>query len=223
MPFKLVAQFAKIVDSDGYVNMREKADSKSRVVKKIKSGNIVYISTKGSESSNWSYVTFESQKEEVFSKYSAGYIHNSRLRQISDYLLIPSVGADAQGAKFTCCGIEVEIKSENFDYQSNKNYFKKHEGYFTYKGKFALGCYGLFPPKSSYQSVQGFVGKRPFKVYKGLIENLFDINNEAAECYYDKKAEILYIILNNSDGSGSYNALLVVKEGNCEVFTNDDN
>lgn len=223
MPLELFAQFAKIVDSDGYVNMREKADSKSKVVGKVKSGSIVCISAKGPESGNWSYVTFESQKERVFSKHSSGYIHNSRLWQISDYLLIPSVGADAKEAKFACCGVEVGIKSEKFDYQGNKRYFEKYEGYFAYKGKFALGCYGLFPPKSSYQSVQGFVGKRPFKVNKNLIENLFDINNEAAECYYDNKAEVLYIILNNSDGSSSYNALLVVKEGNCEVFINDDN
>ena len=52
------AQFAKVIDKDGYVNLRENANSKSKIIGRIESNEIVYISNKDNDDENWSYINF---------------------------------------------------------------------------------------------------------------------------------------------------------------------
>lgn len=207
------AQFAKIVDRDGYVNIRESASAKSKVIGKIKSDEIVYISDKGNDSEGWSYINYEKQKGVVFSKYLSGYVHNSRLQKISSFLNIPSLDSSDKATHFICCGVEVEIKTQRLDYEKHKGSFKKQDGYYTYKGKYALGVWGRFPSLNTYQSISGSIGKDQFEIPIQDLENLFSINNELAECYYDKESNTLYILLNNADGSEFYIAILVIADG----------
>jgi hypothetical protein len=60
-----------IKDSDGYTNLREKANSKSRIITSIKLEEEFYYES--NNSSNWSKVQF---------KNFIGYIHNSRIQSI---------------------------------------------------------------------------------------------------------------------------------------------
>ena len=96
------AQFAKVIDKDGYVNLRENANSKSKIIGRIKSNENVYISNKVNDDENWSYINYEQKKGAVFSKYVSGYIHNSRIKQINSFLLIPSVEDNQEGTNFGC-------------------------------------------------------------------------------------------------------------------------
>ena len=218
------AQFAKVIDKDGYVNLRENANSKSKIIGRIKSNENVYISNKVNDDENWSYINYEQKKGAVFSKYVSGYIHNSRIKQINSFLLIPSVEDNQEGTNFNCCGVEVEIKSEKFDFKKYRNNFKKFRGYYTYKNKYAFGALGIFPPTTKYHSISGYIGKNHFEIPQNEIENLFGINNNLSECYYDSETKTFYIILNNSDGSEAYKALLVIENGHYkEIKIIDDN
>jgi hypothetical protein len=218
------AQFAKVIDKDGYVNLRENANSKSKIIGRIESNEIVYISNKDNDDENWSYINYERKKGAIFSKYISGYIHNSRLKRINSFLLIPSVEDNQEGTNFICCGLEVEIKSEKFDFTKNKKYFKKFAGYYTYKNKYAFGALGIFPPKSNYHSIAGYIEGKHFEIPQNEIENLFNINNNLSECYFDNETKMLYIVLENSDGSDTYNALLMIENGKYkEIKINDDN
>ena len=60
-----------IKDPDGFTNLREKENSKSRIISSIKVGEEFYYET--NNSSNWSKVHF---------KNLSGYIHNSRIQNI---------------------------------------------------------------------------------------------------------------------------------------------
>ncbi|MGJ1335029.1 hypothetical protein, partial [Sphingobacterium siyangense] len=53
------------------------------------------------------------------------------------------------------------------------------------------------------------------------IENLFNVNNEFATCYYDDSNDILYINTVNGDGAGGYAVLFEIKKGqyNARVVT----
>ncbi|WP_373707734.1 hypothetical protein [Kaistella sp.] len=221
-PVIIFAQFAKIVDKEGYVNIRASANSNSKIIATIQSDQIIFISSKGNENENWSQISYQQKKENVFSKYISGFIHNSKLKQITEYLLIPSVDNSEKGTVFICCNVEVEIKSGKFDFQKNKIFFKKFNGYITYKDKYAFGTLGNFPPKLNYLSITGNIEQIHFDVPKKEIENLFDLNNDLSECYYDKETKTLYIILNNSDGSESYNVLFEIKNGKYKGMTTYD-
>ncbi|MDO6676589.1 SH3 domain-containing protein [Tenacibaculum sp. 1_MG-2023] len=64
------SEFAKIVDKDGYVNMREKSNTTSKILSQIQSGKLVEILEQKDE---WWLVLYDNKK---------GYIHKSRLRLV---------------------------------------------------------------------------------------------------------------------------------------------
>ena len=218
------AQFAQIIDKEGYVNIREKAYLKSKVISRLKSAQIVFISNKGVENKNWSYINYEQKSESVFSKYISGYIHNSRLKQISSFAPIPFVEESEKEASFSCCDVSIKIKSETFDFQKNRKYFRKFDGYYTYKGKYALGASGIFPPKTHYLSISGTFKQAHFEIPPNELENLFYANNDLSKCYYDSERKTLYLVLNNSDGADAYTALLIIENGKYKrLIINGDN
>lgn len=74
LPFLARAQYkdaAYIVDPDGYVNVRQGADSKSAIIAKLYSGTTVYYNA--NSSANWLKVSINKNGEPL------GYIHSSRL------------------------------------------------------------------------------------------------------------------------------------------------
>jgi hypothetical protein len=104
------AQFAKITDKDGYVNVRENADAKSKIVGKINTDEIVYIFESDPVHKNWANV-------------SNGYIYNSRLKYIESYQKIPPTARDANKATFASGNIKVNIVSGKFNFKENEKDF----------------------------------------------------------------------------------------------------
>lgn len=212
------AQYAKIVDKDGYCNLREMPNSKGKIIKILKSNNIVFISNLGNDNQEWSKVVFQDFFKNTKSKKIEGFVHNSRLKKIGDFDTIPSVDSDDTGVSFNCCHIKVEIKTTSFDSKKNIKKFVKHNAYYTFKNKYAFGSWGVFPPKLQYSSISGQVKNMDLQIPISDIENLFEINNEEAFCYLDNTLNALYIVLNNSDGSSSYSAIFVVENGKYKGF-----
>ena len=213
MPISVFAQFAELVDKDGFVNVRASTNANSKVIARIKSREIVFISNTGNENENWSKVDYQQKKGAVFPKYISGFVHNSRLKKINQFLLIPSLEDSEKGTSFECCGVDVVIKSGHYDFQKDKKNFVKRSGYYTFKGKYAFGAWGVFPPSSHYLSISGNVAGVDFTVPTNEIDNLFMVNNESSECYYNSKDKILYIVLSNANGSDSYQALITIERG----------
>ncbi len=104
------AQFAKVIDKDGYVNIRENADANSLVVGKINSDDIVYIFESDPAHKNWANV-------------SNGYVHNSRLKYIESYQTILPTLRDANKAIFKSGNIKVSIVSGKFNFKENEKDF----------------------------------------------------------------------------------------------------
>lgn len=201
-------RFAKIVDKDGYVNVREKENGNSKIIGQIKSDEIVFVFE--DLSSDWLNVNYKYNNKEL-----SGYLHRSRIKYINTFEQIPSADYDDTFVSFYLNDISVNIKTSNFDYEANKKYFSKdEEGFDKYKGKFMIGTDGYFAEaKTLYQSITVSVGKQTVKIPKEEIEDLFNANNEYTECYYNKGDNSLYIHLSNSDGSGSYKVLFIIENG----------
>jgi len=193
--------FAVIVDKDGYVNVRERESANSKIIGKIKSGEAVFIFE--DLDTDWLNISFDNNRK-------SGYIHRSRIKYIKDLEKIPSVDTHDNKAVFHLNDIDINIKTGDFDYESNKKYFSETDFPITkYKGREMWGTDGTIP-KSYYQSITVKIGNQKIEIPKKDIEDLFNPNNGYTECYYDKVNNSIYIHLSNSDGAGSYVALFKI-------------
>ncbi|MGN7863031.1 SH3 domain-containing protein [Chryseobacterium sp. 22458] len=194
-----LAQFAKVVDKDGYVNVRENADAKSKITGKINSDEIVYIFESDPTHKNWANV-------------SNGYVYNSRLKYIESYQKVPSIVRDANKAIFKSGNIKVNIISGKFNFKENEKDFSSTLYGDFYKGQQVWGIDGTIP-KTHYLSITAQIGDKTIQVPAEEIENLFQVSNQSAACYYDRENDTLYISVNNSEGAGSYVGLFIIEKG----------
>lgn len=206
------AQFAKIVDQDGYVNMRKKADPKSSIVGKINSGEIVYIFSPEDHQS-W----FNADYTDKNGKTLSGYIHNSRVKYIESYESLVAASMSENKAVFNSKKMTVTIESEPFNYQENKKYFSttQYNDYKVedqFKGQQIWGTDGTIP-QTHYKLISVNMDGKTLHIPGKELENLFNINTESASCYVDSKSETVYISMVNSDGAGGYAVLFRIEKG----------
>lgn len=207
------AQFAKIVDKDGFVNMRKNADAKSIVVGKISSDEIVYIFDADDGNKNWLNADYTDKN----GKDISGYIHSSRVKYIESYESIPSTSVSENKIVFNSKNIRVDIESEPFNYKENKRYFSTtdyngHKVEDKFKGQHIWGTDGTVP-QTHYKFISVKINGKTLQIPPKEIENLFNINNESASCYFDSEEETLYINMVNSDGAGGYAVLFKIEKG----------
>lgn len=214
------AQFAKIIDKDGYVNVRQQASVNSAVVSKIAAGETVYAFP-DEKFGDWVIVDYTDNRN----KSITGYIHNSRIKYIESYKQIPNIFFDEDVAKFMAKDITVQINSGSFDYEKNKGHFSstQYKDYTVvdkFKGEQVWGTDGE-TPTSHYTSIQATINGRFIQIPAKEVENLFNVNNEFATCYYDDLNDVLYITAVNGDGAGGYAVLFEIKRGkyNARVVT----
>ncbi|WP_223605855.1 hypothetical protein [Chryseobacterium sp. OSA05B] len=206
------AQFAKIVDKDGYVNLRKEADGKSDIVGKINSDEILYIFSP-EDHKNWLNADYTDKNGKTLS----GYIHSSRIKYIESYQSVPAVSINENKAVLNSKNITVTIVSEPFNYKENKKYFSttNHNGYKVedqFKGQPIWGTDGTIP-QTHYKSISVKMDGKTLQIPPKEIENLFNINTESAACYFDSEHETLYINMVNSDGAGGYAVLFTIEKG----------
>lgn len=210
--YSAYSQFAKTNDKDGYVNVREQPAIKGKIISKIKSNEIVFTFSE-EEFGNWVIVDYKESENKLIT----GYVHKSRIKYIHSYEAIPILSHTKNGITFGLRNIFIEIKSDIFDYTKNKKHFSSTNlGNYTildkYKGQQIWGTDGTIP-KSYYKSIKFSLNNKLNQIPKREIENLFNVNNEYTKCYYNRKDNILYITLMNSDGAGGYVAILEIKKG----------
>ncbi|WP_185289119.1 SH3 domain-containing protein [Chryseobacterium lactis] len=203
------AQFAKIVDKDGYVNLRENPDIKSKVIGKINSDEIVYASEPDATNKNWMNIYYNDK--------TAGYIYSSKVKLLDSYEIILPITNDESKAVFKSGNIKVDITTEKFNYKENKKFFssstyggQKVED--KYKGNLIWGTDGTIP-RTHYKSITVQIKDKKIQIPTKEIENLFNPSNQFTACYYDRKSDILYLTMLNSDGAGSYVALFKIVKG----------
>ncbi|WP_294347466.1 hypothetical protein [Sphingobacterium sp.] len=206
------AQFAKIIDKDGYVNLRKRATVNSAVVSKIAADEIVYAFA-DEKFGDWVIVDYTDNHN----KSITGYIHHSRIKYIASYKQIPNIFFDEGTAKFVSKDISVQINSDRFDYEKNKGDFSSTQyGEQTvldkFRGQQVWGTDGEIPT-NHYSAIQATIKGRFIQIPTKEIENLFNVNNEFATCYYDDSNDILYITAVNGDGAGGYAVLFEIKKG----------
>lgn len=213
LSYHIHAQFAKIIDKDGYVNLRKEEGIKSQVTGRIQSGEIVYVYDQDEKNKDWLITDYQDKN----GKLLTGYIHRSRLKYIATYEEIPATTTDAQKAVFILKNRKIEILSDTFNYKKNKKYFSsthygKQQIEDQYKGQQIWGTDGTIP-QTHYLSITATIANKKVEIPQKEIENLFNINNENTACYFDNQNETLYITSLNSDGAGGYMVLFIIEKG----------
>lgn len=203
------AQFAKIVDKGGYVNLRENPDVKSKITGKINSDEIVYTFEIDKADKNWLNVYYDDK--------TTGFINSSKVKLIDSYEVILPITKDENKAIFKSGNIKVDIITEKFNYKDNKKFFsssnyggQKIED--KYKGNLIWGTDGT-APKTHYRSIIVQVKDKKVQIPNKEIENLFNASNEFTTCYYDRKNDTIYITMINSEAAGAYVALFKIVKG----------
>lgn len=129
----------------------------------------------------------------------------------------PIINFNENEVTFELGKIQVEIRSEKFDYNKNKKHFSStNYGDYTiedkYKGQQVWGTDGTIPV-NHYKSIHILLDDKTIQIPEKEIENLFNVNIEFAECYYDDKNDILYLSCTNGDGAGGYALLFQIEKG----------
>ncbi|RXM51605.1 MULTISPECIES: SH3 domain-containing protein [unclassified Chryseobacterium] len=203
------AQFAKIVDKDGYVNLRESANAKSKIIGKIKSDEIVYGFGADETNKNWMNIYYDDK--------TTGYISTSKLKLIESYEAILPATKDENKVVFKSGNIKIDVISEKFNYKENKKFFsssnyngQKIED--RYKNQQIWGTDGTVP-QTHYKSITVQIGDKKVQIPNKEIENLFNVSNQFTACYFDRKNDTIYLTMLNSDGAGAYVALFKIVKG----------
>lgn len=206
------AQFGKIVDKDGFVNLREKPNANSKIVGTIKSNEFVYVFDDAD--ANWFMVDYPKTDTESLH----GNIHKSRVVLLENFLALKQDFISDNEVHLTTKNIKIVVKGEPFDYKKNKAKFKKvkHKevGYVEefYNNQLVWGT-DFTIPKSHYKSIEVTYNKTKTVLPAKIIENLFNVSIGQTTAYFDAKTEELYLLSLNSDGAGAYYCLFVFEKG----------
>ncbi|MFD2554718.1 SH3 domain-containing protein [Sphingobacterium tabacisoli] len=217
------AQFMKVLDPDGFVNIREEPNVKSKIVGKVNSHAVVYHLEADGMSGNWVSVTFRVNDKEL-----DGYIHASRLKVLSQLASVPLVASDqthwlfkSPKGKGTTADVSVRVEFDNANPNALKGKLKMDEN-----GDIALNgvpVWGLYDPNvkaSRYKSIEVEIGGRKTGVPAKELETLFSVGEDLQHgsrfpmlITYDKERDALYIGASNGDTSYAYDVLFVFVAG----------
>lgn len=212
------AQFARVIDPDGCVNLREEPQAEAKIIDKIAQYELVYILDNEETSNQWLNVIYNpKEKPEV-----SGFIYGNRLEKITH---LPKVRftKSVQGVMFFNDPeqkIQVEIARVLFDAEKEISSFKRKEGHYeSYRNKVMWGTDGNLP-NSRYQYIRATINGTRVEVPQKVLENLFEptlITKSEEEkyvgVYYDARLDTLYVLSTNSDGAGAYVVVFVFQNG----------
>lgn len=212
--------FGLIQDPDGFVNVRDEASTKSKVVDKLNNGEVVSFA--GDSENQFINV--------LYAKHGFGYVHNSRINTFKDFQKWKLQSSNMQSASYSLGQNKVSVttRKAQFNLSDFKKSVPKGETeiiYTHYKNKSFYGTDGTLPTGSlqlasidiSYQGKNIHIPSQDLENYfmpstplsKGGLQDFAE-----AEIY--SKGQDLYFI-NTLAGSGAAQYVLMIHIQNGKV------
>ena len=197
--------FAVINDKDGYVNVREGKSAQSKVLKKLNNKTIVFAyNYDKTTDGNWIYTDED------------GYIYNDRVKWIHKFPQIAKGIVKGSTMVFEGKEIQVVLTSGKFDKSKHSfEYFKDSTtGIEVIEDQLLYGTDGKMPTTEYKSIVINIHGKQvslPKDAYSDLYEPTFLTDHNFV--YYDKDADILYIVANNNYADRPYKVCWQIEKG----------
>jgi hypothetical protein len=219
------AQLAVIKDTNGFVNIRAGKGINTKIVGKLKTGQIVLFD--GESNEEWVNVFFGSDNESNFSSVSdlssyhfQGYVHKSRLISIANmkYLRLRNTlnkkSLIVQGDSLTLnIGVR-PFSAKNHKIHRSKAGCTNCTSSYVDKidGTKPWGVDGGLPTTEIY-NIAFKVNNSEFVIPAKSYNDLYQPSLENAKIYVDKSGNYYLYIPNNSDGAGGYDVVWVFNNG----------
>lgn len=203
----LWAQFARIEDKDGFVNIHSKPNVGSLVLEKAYEADVLWCFEREGE---WYPMDLERKGKVV-----SGYIHNSRVKFIDTLDPVPVKEIQSNKLVFQNENINVEIITKPFVKSAHTikySQVNKTEVITKIDNKPIWGTDGNVA-KVAYSQINIKVGNKQVVLPQKEIENVYEPNFNFTKVNYDKQSDRLYISSLNSDGAGGYAVLWMIKDG----------
>jgi hypothetical protein len=194
--------FAIIDDKDGFTNIREEPNMKSKIVGNVKEGELFFCFS-NEKHKDWFAV-------DVKNNYNlSGYVHKSRIKFVEE---LPKL-KKRKSIKDTIYikNDSITLKMVIGDFKSAKHKLTKDNNFISkIDGKRPMGVDGGLP-KTELQSIQLTIGGEVIDVPKSELNDLYEPNFEKASVYLAQNGNI-YFTMSNSDGAGGYEVAFVFKD-----------
>lgn len=199
--------FAIISDKDGFANIRENANSKSKIIDKLKNGHLICVL---SANGNWLDIDYSTENE----NQKNGSIYKNRVKYLSEFGKIPKTNESKNKLTLSNQKIKVFITLQKFEKKNHKfEYVKDYpEQILKIDNKKYYGKDGGLP-ETEYENISVNIGNVNLKIPKSAFHNLYEPNLFSTEVNYDEKNNVLYISAMNSDGAGSYLVVWKIEKG----------
>jgi hypothetical protein len=193
LSFSQEFEFAIIQDKDGFSNVREEANLKSKIVGTVKNDELIFVFD-NEESKDW--FTIESSK-------ISGFVHKSRIKRLNKFKEVNSSNQSKSSIRFKYDSFEIDISTEKFD--SKKYSIQRNKQGFVEKlnNKTFYGTDGDLP-KIALKSVVFKINNKEISIAKNEVNDLFEPNFDNTKIFFDASTKIIYLTMQNSDGAGAY-------------------
>lgn len=200
-------QFGIISDKDGFVNVRNSPNISNNIIDTLTNGQLVFCLEAEGE---WRPTDYD------FSGHrKSGYIHNSKVKFISDFDKIPCDNLTDSSISFKQDSIKLIVTKTKFNPKKNKLQYNKRDNSkneMSYlekiNGKEIWGTDGNIP-ESQYNQFTLTLGKEKINL---PVDNLYQPTINSTTVNIDKKNKIIYISASNSDGAGGYEVLWIIEK-----------
>lgn len=215
------ADYGMIQDPDGYVNVRESESLKSKIVDKLKNGEVVSCSFEYSEQGNLSFcdALYDSNGRVEF-----GFVHKSRINFFNGFQKWKFLKSASNEAtyQFGQNQIRILVRPAQVAIQDFK---MTAQAYTHYKNKPFFGTDGVLPTKGTmYQLGQikvTYQGKTTIIPQQNLEQYFFPntplskggLNDHEMSEIYSKGNDIYILNSLSNGGAAQYTLLLHIKNG----------
>ena len=209
------AQLGIIQDPDGFVNVRDQANTQSQIQDTLKNGHVIYHLQDNETKNNWLLVDYHKGKDHL-----QGYIHKSRILYIRDMTPFKTITANDTLFKGDLNDLQITVKSGTFVKAGRKildqTPLEEHRNIVAIDGKEPWGNDGRMP-RSEYKSIQFKSGAQTLNFPKSSFNDLFEVNSlKHITVAFDKTTGKVYIEAMNSDAAGSYEVVWIINNNKIE-------
>jgi len=221
-------EFAVINDPDGYVNVRQGKDVKSKIVGKLSEGQIFFYDLE-KKNDTWynvycspgNYIHYPEGKAKYPERSEInGYVSASRITPIGSFAH-PKLNSNnrritSNSLTINDDTIALQVTCRKFKPAEHKitndKYENSHETFVSLiDNKHVYGQDGGMP-KIEISGISFTIGRQKIDIPRGAYRNLYEPNLQSWNFYHDKK-DNFYIYSLNSDGAGGYFLVFVISKG----------
>lgn len=202
-------QVAIVRDKDGFCNIRNAANSASKVIDKLSNNKIIYCFA-DQNIGEWYEIEYTRKGQEL-----TGYIHKSRVVFIDKLKNINTRLINDSTVKSTSDSFKLTMAFGNFISSKHSIEYEKpqNESRFVKKidNKFPWGTDGNIP-KKEYKKFQLQIGLQTILIDKETYKDLFEPNLKETKIFFDRVSKSYFVTAQNSDAAGGYTVVWTFKD-----------